>query len=126
LNSESVSLAMNLLHHPILLFMTSMLLLWASSALGSLFRRRQGPIETNEREDFSFLAASSLTLLGLIIGFSFSMSIGRYDQRKNLEADEANRIGTEYVRLDLLPAEAAERSRDLMVKYLDQRIYFYR
>ncbi len=43
-------------------------------------------------------------LLGLIIGFSFSMAISRYDQRKNYEEAEANAIGTEYVRADLLPA----------------------
>jgi hypothetical protein len=48
-----------------------------------------------------------LTLLALIIGFSFSMAVTRYDQRKNTE-QEANAIGTEYVRADLLsPVDAA-------------------
>jgi hypothetical protein len=40
--------------------------------------------------------AATLTLLGLIIGFSFSMAINRYDQRKNYEEAEVNAIGTEY------------------------------
>ena len=43
--------------------------------------------------------AASLTLPGLIIGFTFSMAIDRYDQRKNYEEAEANAIGTEYLRI---------------------------
>ena len=50
---------------------------------------------------------ATLTLLGLIIGFSFSMAITRYDLRKNYEEAEANAIGTEYVRAGLLPAADA-------------------
>ena len=59
--------------------------------------------------------AATLTLLGLIIGFSFSMAISRYDQRKNYEEAEANAIGTEYVRADLLPAAdaAIDQGEDL-------------
>jgi hypothetical protein len=50
------------------------------------------------REDFGVILAATLTLLGLIIGFSFSMAVGRYDQRKNYQEEEANAIGTELVR----------------------------
>jgi hypothetical protein len=57
-------------------------------------------------------------LLGLIIGFSFSMATSRYDQRKNYEEAEANAIGTEYVRADLLPAADAATVRTLLRKYL--------
>jgi hypothetical protein len=69
--------------------------------------------------------AATLTLLGLIIGFSFSMAISRYDQRKNLEEEEANAIGTAYVRADLLPAADAAKLRPLLRDYLDQRILYY-
>ena len=65
------------------------------------------------------------TLLGLIIGFTFSMALTRYDQRKNYEEEEANAIGTEYVRADLLPQAEATRVRELLVSYLEQRILFY-
>ena len=64
-------------------------------------------------------------MLGLIIGFSFSMATNRYDQRKNYEEAEANAIGTEYLRADLLPAADAARVHALLIKYLDQRILFY-
>jgi hypothetical protein len=61
----------------------------------------------------------------LIIGFSFSMATNRYDQRKNFEEGEANAIGTEILRADLLlPADAAN-VRKLLGEYLDQRILFY-
>ena len=80
--------------------------------------------ETN-RDDFGTILAATLTLLGLIIGFTFSMAITRYDQRKNLEEEEANAIGTEYVRADLLPAAAAARVRSLLKEYVDVRTQFY-
>jgi len=78
-----------------------------------------------ERGDYGVLLAAMLTLLGLIIGFSFSMAGSRYDQRKNLEEEEANAIGTEYARADLLPADSVEKVRGLLRSYLEQRILFY-
>ena len=77
------------------------------------------------REDFGFILAATLTLLGLIIGFSFSMATSRYDQRKNYEEAEANAIGTEYVRAELLPAADAATVHALLRDYLDQRVLFY-
>jgi hypothetical protein len=78
-----------------------------------------------EREDLGVIVPASLTLLGLIIGFSFSMSIGRYDLRKQYEEEEANAIGTEYARTDLLPVADAEKVRTLLKSYVDQRLIFY-
>ena len=71
------------------------------------------------------VVAATLTFLGLIIGFSFSMAVNRYDPRKNYEAAEANAIGTEYVRADLLPADDAVRVRERLGKYVSQHIAFY-
>ena len=68
---------------------------------------------------------ATLTLLGLIIGFTFSMAGGHYDQRKRFEEAEANAIGTEYLRADLLPAAAASKVQGLLRSYLQQRIQFY-
>ena len=73
------------------------------------------------REDFTTILVTTLTLNGLIIGFSFSMAINRYEQRKNYEEAEANAIGTEYSRADLLPSEAADHVRSLLRQYLDLR-----
>jgi hypothetical protein len=76
-------------------------------------------------DDFNVVQGATLTLLGLIIGFTFSMALTRYDQRKNYEEEEADAIGTEYVRADLLPPAEAAKVRALLVSYLEQRILFY-
>ena len=78
-----------------------------------------------ERDDFGIILSATLTLLGLLIGFSFSMAISRYDQRKNYEEAEANAIGTEYVRADLLPPGDRARVRELLRMYVDERVLFY-
>jgi hypothetical protein len=109
---------------PFLVFLISFVLLWISARIGVGLRKRQ-PLDDGMRHDLDLVVAATLTLLGLIIGFSFSMATDRYDQRKNLEEAEANAIGTEYVRADLLPAADAARVRALLVEYLDQRVLFY-
>jgi hypothetical protein len=53
------------------------------------------------------------------------MAIDRHDQRELLEESEANAIGTQYLRADLLPPKLAEATQDLLNQYLDQRILFY-
>jgi hypothetical protein len=88
-----------------------------------LLRRRIRPLKKDEREDFDTVLAAALTLLAL--GFSFSMAVSRYDQRKNHEEAEANAIGTEYLRADLFPAEEVARIRQFLKMYVDQRINFY-
>jgi len=114
-----------LVNHPILTFLVTVVILWVSSRVGAALRLRRTDMVEEERGDYGVLLAAMLTLLGLIIGFSFSMASSRYDQRKNLEEEEANAIGTEYVRADLLPTDIAEKVRSLLRSYLDQRILFY-
>jgi hypothetical protein len=110
---------------PVLLFLPSVLVLWLSAQIGTFLRRRW-PLKNDEREDYGVVQAATLTLLSLIIGFSFSMAISRYDQRKNYEQAEANAIGTEYVRAGLMPAAHAAALRAQLRRYLDLRILFYR
>jgi hypothetical protein len=114
-----------MLNFPILMFLPSVLILWLAAQYGASLRRRR-PLKDEERENFGVIQAATLTLLGLIIGFSFSMAIGRYDQRKNYEEAEANAIGTEYVRAGLLPPADAAAVRAQLRKYTDLRILFYR
>jgi hypothetical protein len=109
---------------PFLVFALSLIGLWLSVGIGGFFRATHS-LEEDERDDFGVILAATLTLLGLMIGFTFSMAISRYDQRKDYEEQEANAIGTEYVRSDLLPAADAARVAALLRGYLDQRILFY-
>ena len=110
---------------PVIVLVLSFLLLWLSGWVGSLFRNKRKMTDDVAHADPGLLLGSTLTLLGLIIGFTFSMAIGRYEQRKNYEEEEANAIGTEYVRADVLPAADAQRLRSLLANYTDQRILFY-
>ncbi len=113
-------------HYPWLVLALSFITMWLSARIGRSFLRRRYTLSEEMREEFNVIQAATLTLLALIIGFSFSMAISRYDQRKNLEEEEANAIGTEYVRADLLPAADGAKVRALLRSYLDQRILFYR
>ena len=110
---------------PLFVFVLSFFVLSLSVLSGASFLRRQRKLDEDKRQDLGVILAATLTLLGLIIGFSFSMAMSRYDQRKNYEATEANQIGTEYVRADLLPASDAAKVRALLKDYLDQRVLFY-
>src|SRR5579862_5410829 len=124
-SSQRFGKSMNLIfHYPRVLVAFSLVLLWVSERTGASCRKRWAPKE-NDHQDLGLVATATLTLLGLIIGFTFSMAINRYEQRKNYEEEEANAIGTEYLRADLLPAADAVKVRALLRSYLEHRIAFY-
>lgn len=66
--------------------------------------------------------AAVLALLGLLLAFSFSASEQRLDYRRQLIVQEANAIGTAWLRLDLLPSDRQPALRDLFRRYVDARI----
>jgi hypothetical protein len=114
------------LDYPVLVLVMSFIVFWLAALLGSSYHRRKPIPQQKDRDEFMFVLGGTLTLLGLIIGFAFSMAVNRYDQRKDYEEQEANAIGTEYVRADVLPAADAAKVRALLKRYLDQRILQYR
>jgi hypothetical protein len=118
---------LDLLNHPLLILVFSLLAFWISTWIGALLRARKWDVNVQKgaQEDFTLILGATLTLLGLIVGFTFSMAVSRYDQRKYFEEQEANAIGTEYVRANLLPTANAARVRALLRRYLDQRILYY-
>ena len=115
----------NFLDYPLLIFAVFLLTFWVAAWIGASIRQRKQEQGEEDRDEFMFVLGGTLTLLGLIIGFTFSMAISRYDQRKDYEEEEANAIGTEYVRLDFLTASDAAKIRDLLTQYLDHRLLFY-
>lgn len=66
-----------------------------------------------------------LGLLGLLLGFTFAMSVGRYETRRALVLQEANSIGTTYLRAALLPEAHQKFVEDSLRKYVDARLDFY-
>jgi len=111
---------------PFIVFAAVLAVQWLAAYAGDAARRKLRPFKKEgERQDFDIVRTASLTLLGLIIGFTFAMAVSRYDQRKNLEEAEANAIGTEYLRASLLPANDALRVRELLRNYCDKRVSYY-
>jgi len=111
--------------NPFLLFVLSFICMSLFGKIGMLLRKRHRLTESEALESFDVVRNASLTLLALIIGFTFSMAVSRYDQRKNFEEAEANAIGTEFVRADLLPDADKAKVRTLLQSYLGQRILSY-
>ena len=64
-------------------------------------------------------------LLALLLGFTFSMSLNRFEQRKQLVVQEANAIGTTYLRSGLLPEPDRSVVAGLLRSYVDARLDFY-
>ncbi|HQS61455.1 MAG TPA: hypothetical protein PK998_07020 [Polynucleobacter sp.] len=95
--------------------------MWFGNAVLSKYRTK----DTETSTDLGIIETATLTLLALIIGFTFSMAIARYDLRQNYEEAEANAISTEFLRADLLPSKYADQVKDLLNQYVDQRILFY-
>ncbi len=116
----------SILNSPLVVFAVALLAQWIAALAGDFVRRHRQLARKDEHEDIDTVQGAMLTLLALIIGFSFAMAVTRYDLRKTYEEAEANAIGTEYVRADVLAASDSASVRELLKKYLDQRILFYR
>jgi len=82
-------------------------------------RARAGPDE-GERSESNTFQGGMLALLGLLLAFTFAMASQRLDARKQLVLDEANAIGTAYLRATAVPG--AEEVADLLRRYVDVRL----
>jgi len=87
-------------------------------------RRAAGEL-LGSSEGTSAVEASLFALLGLLVAFTFSGADTRLDARRKLIINEANSIGTAYLRLDLLPAEEEPLLKDEMRRYVDSRLAYY-
>lgn len=114
----------HLSNYPLLVFAITFAAMCLASLVGLWVHNRLAPASARS-QDFDVISAATLSILALIIGFTFSMGASRYEQRKSLEAAEANKIGTEFQRASLLAPSDAARVRELLGAYLDQRIQFF-
>lgn len=113
------------LDHPILFLVIMLAVLTTTTRIGQHLHQRRGALADDKRGEFDLVLGATLTLLSLIVGFSYSMAANRYDQRKNLEEGEANAIGTAYARVGLLADEDTARLRALLRDYTTLRVQFY-
>ncbi|MBC8039363.1 MAG: DUF4239 domain-containing protein [Opitutaceae bacterium] len=99
-----------------------MLLLLAGRRLGA--RRLASDPETF-KSGSGAVEGAVFGLMGLLIAFTFSGAAERFDKRRALVVDEANNIGTAWLRLDLLPETAQPPLREKFRLYVDARLAFY-
>jgi len=104
------------------IFAGVLLSLRAGRMLGERAISRHGSIGST----IGSLEAAVFALLGLLIAFTFSGALTRFDGRRAQVVQEANTIGTAWLRIDLLPAAAQPKLREAFKAYVDSRIATYR
>jgi hypothetical protein len=82
-------------------------------------RRERGDVE---HQSFGVIQGALLGLVGLLLAFGLSMSVGRYDARRAIVVQEANDIGTAYLRAELLAEPMRSTSLELLQQYTDHAI----
>ncbi len=102
------------------------LLLAGSEAGFRLGRRAQSKIGESTKSQISAVEAAILVLLGLLLGFTMSMAVSRFEARKQVVLEEANAIGTAYLRTRLLPAPDGPAIADLLRQYVDVKLDYMR
>jgi hypothetical protein len=80
--------------------------------------------QTTEEKDqvVGAIVAAILGLLALVLGFTFSLAASRFDARRQVVLNEANAIGTAYLRTDFLPEPQRAEIARLLREYVDVRI----
>lgn len=77
------------------------------------------------RDHFASLQVALLGLLALLVAFTFSIAVARFDARKDLVIEESNAIGTTYLRARLLAAPQREEAEGVLRAYVDAQLAFY-
>ena len=90
-----------------------------------LGQRRSLKDAEGARSGLGAIEGAIFGLMGLLLAFTFSGAAIRFDLRRNLIVQEANAIGTAWLRLDLLPASAQPPLREALRRYLDARLAVY-
>ncbi|MBV1687119.1 hypothetical protein KRR38_05380 [Novosphingobium sp. G106] len=97
------------------------LLLLGASLLGGLLRHRLDA-QASETQSDGYLLSANLALLGLLIAFTFSLAVSRYDSRRVAVIQEANAIGTAWLRAGLIEGTEGQALRDAIRSYTDVRL----
>jgi len=104
------------------LFLGTLLMIEVGYRIGARQKVRYGG---QKPTGFGVLEAALFGLMALILAFSFSGAGTRFDTRRQLITEEANGIGTAYLRLDLLPPQMQPELREKFRQYLDARLAAY-
>ncbi len=102
-----------------------LLALLASVEIGYRYgAKRRAASGGDEKDGQSTVETAVFALLGLILAFSFAAAAQRMDNRRTLSVNEANAIGTAYLRIDMMPRGAQTEMRKDFLRYIDARLSF--
>jgi hypothetical protein len=108
---------------PRLICLVLMGVLLAASEMGFWLKgRMKAGSNSIEKADIALIVGALLTLLGLLLGFSYAMSVGRFETRRQLVIEEANAIGTTYLRAKTLPDPRSSEIQELLRQYAALRV----
>lgn len=93
-----------------------------ATALGVFLGRRVRHLSDTLKEPFGVLQAALLGVVGLILAFGLSLAVTRYENRRDAVVDEANTIGTTYLRAQTLPEPMRSRSLALLKLYTESAV----
>jgi len=109
---------------PLLICLVLMGVLVATVEIGFWVRkgRVKGGSDSIEKADIALILGAVMTLLALLLGFTYAMSEGRFETRRQLVVDEANAIGTTYLRAKTLPEPRSSEIQELLRQYTALRV----
>ena len=93
-----------------------------ATALGVFLGHRVKHLSDTLKEPFGVLQAALLGVVGLILAFGLSLAVTRYENRRDAVVDEANTIGTTYLRAQTLPEPMRSKSLALLVSYTESAV----
>ena len=93
-----------------------------ATALGAFLGRRVRHLSEILTEPFGVLQGAMLGVVGLILAFGLSLALSRYEDRRAVIVEEANAIGTTYLRAQTLAEPQRSRSLELLVDYTESAV----
>jgi hypothetical protein len=105
-----------------LLLVVLLALIMGAAGAGLLVGRSLRDSREHVSEPFGVLQATLLGFMGLILAFGLSLAVGRYESRRQEVVNDANSIGTTYLRAQTLPEPLRSSSLDLLVRYTDAEL----
>lgn len=101
------------------LFVSMALIMEAGFRMGRWHQRRTAEVIG---EHSSAIQGAMLGILALLLGFTFSLALNRYDERSQAVVNEANAIGTAWLRTELVPEPFRPQLREQMRSYINLRV----
>jgi hypothetical protein len=101
--------------------------MFAASLFGEWLNRRVAKKKDKDKDEDDggkegYIVSATLGLLALLMGFTFSLAVDRFEARRMLVLEEANAIGTTYLRTQMLEPVDRARISQMLVDYTDNRL----